>query len=630
MGDRAAVELRQKVLAVLRDGTLDDRALLAALERLAADGRRFPGFGHEWAPVLYERNRELFHAFVVAHFNAFAAWGYLDEKGDPFDPWKKDETRKPLERLLEQVERDGEVQLFRRLYPQAIGFLWRTPERWRNDVRTKFLAARSDADRRLVLEMFDLPGLELDEQSARAMYEAAPSLCAGFLVDHAPRQWPWIEQAAPWRALQRLAASRGDHELELRLFRRQATPEDWAERVRDVMRAHPDAARLIAELDRIHPELTPKNAADVYRELLEARGEAVMPYVTRHLDLRRGFWSDKPIGAEKLIRLAERRGWLQLWAAVIRSSTPDVFSTAVLKLLEARQQRGDAETRRRLMLLAGVGREVNLPGLGIAQVMPLTDAAAGALYGSFPDLIRTVYRVHVTPVRGRAYEPLTRAALEAGDDELIDWLASRVVTWVTFAGFGELPKEQTAIAELLSRHYEALLGDQRTFARRAGHVLSAVPPHAIWSYDALIKHNRLARLLFERRHEDYLVEPSVVRDLLESPQIFVNRLAYAILSVDSPAARAVGARNVDLLSAALLRKLHSQTRSVAIDALANAASSEEVARAVLPKAREALRLPDRRYPKEKLIGMIGAVLRRHPSLRNDREQPQVFQRQVRP
>jgi len=160
-------------------------------------------------------------------------------------------------------------------------------------------------------------------------------------------------------------------------------------------------------------------------------------------------------------------------------------------------------------------------------------------------------------------------------------------------------------------------------------VLSSVPAGAVWSYDSLIKNNRLARLLFERSHQDYLADPSVVRDLLESPQIHVNRLAFDILAIDSPRARELGERNLDLLSAALLRKLHSQTRSQAIGALSNAASSEEAARKVLPKARDALRLPDKRYPKEKLVAMIGAILQKHPSLRTDREQPKVFGHEVR-
>ncbi len=618
--DHKAVELRTKIVAALEDRTLDDRALLAALEALATDFR-FPGFSHLWAPVLYARSRARFRPFLLARMNAWGSGGYYDENGRPFDPWKRDDTRAPLEDLLASVERDRDVQLYRRLYEERIGGLWRSSARWRDDLRQRFLAARSDEDRRAVLELLDLPGAELDEPTALAIYDAAPSLSAELLVAHAPRALPWrIEKLGSFPALRERARARGDRDLERRLFRRLATADEWAARVREISTA--GTGELSAQLESIHPELTPKNAAEVYRELLERHGERVLPYVTRHLDLRRGFWSSKPIGSDALIALAERKGWLSLWAALIRSSTPDTYDRAVRALVEGRARLGDDETRRRLLLLAGVGRELNLPGLGLAQVMPLGDDTAVALYRAFPELGRTVFRAHVTPTWGRTHAPLTRAAIDSGDEALVDWLASRAVTMMAYP-FGAPPKEQTEYADLLSRHYEAIR-DPRELARRAGDVLSAVPAHSIWSYHALIRNNRLARLLFERSHEDYLEDPAVVRDLLESPQIHVNALAYRVLAVDAPRARELAARNVDLLSAALLRKLHTRTRALAIDALANATASEEAARAVLPKARDALRLPEKRYPREELIGLIGTILHRHPSLRSERERPIVF------
>ncbi|HQP34904.1 MAG TPA: hypothetical protein PLI95_06990 [Polyangiaceae bacterium] len=632
--DSKAVELRGNVLATLGDVSLDDRALLSALERIAAsDSMRFPGLSHLWAPALYQRNRRTFRTFLLAHVNAFGPSGYYDEKGDLFDPWTRDDTRRSLEKLLEQVDRDGEVELFRKLYEEHIGGRWRAPERWRADLKQRFLQASDDTQRRRVLEMFDLPGVDLDEDAATAMYEAAPSTCAEFLVAHAPREypWEWSKKPPPWRKLRRRAADRGDLDFEQRLFRRQATPDEWADRVRKLVSELPGSKELVERLDRIHPELMPKNAADVYRELLESRAEAALPYVMKHLDLRRGFfWSNKPIGADKLIRLAQARGWLQLWAALLRSSNQDTYNEAVSRLVEDRDALGVSESRRRLLLLAGVGRELNLPGLGLAQVMPLSDETAVAMYRRFPELVRSAFRMHCTPSWGRTFESLARAAIDADDEPLVDWLASRVVTMMGFGGLLSPPKAQADMAELLSRHYETLLRKPREFARRAGNVLSSVPAGAVWSYDSLIKNNRLARLLFERSHEDFLADPSVVRDLLESPQIHVNRLAFAVLATNSPRARDLARQNLDLLVAALLRKLHSQTRAIAIDALANAIGSDEAARAVLPKARDALRLPEKRYPKERLVAMIGAILEKHPSLRTEREQPRVFRKAVRP
>ena len=49
-----------------------------------------------------------------------------------------------------------------------------------------------------------------------------------------------------------------------------------------------------------------------------------------------------------------------------------------------------------------------------------------------------------------------------------------------------------------------------------------------------------------------------------------------------------------------------------------------MARLVLRRAREALRLPDKKYPKEELVGLIGRVLHRQPQLRSRREQPVIY------
>ena len=94
--------------------------------------------------------------------------------------------------------------------------------------------------------------------------------------------------------------------------------------VDDAGRVFTQSMAMIEYLDDIHPEWAPKNAADLYREILEARGEEALPYVLRHLALGRAFWSQKPIGADQLIALAESRGWLSLWAAILRSSTPEM------------------------------------------------------------------------------------------------------------------------------------------------------------------------------------------------------------------------------------------------------------------------------------------------------------------
>ena len=49
---------------------------------------------------------------------------------------------------------------------------------------------------------------------------------------------------------------------------------------------------------------------------------------------------------------------------------------------------------------------------------------------------------------------------------------------------------------------------------------------------------------------------------------------------------------------------------------------------ILDRAKDALNLPDTRYPKERLLGLIAQLLHRWPELRGANEQPVVYERKA--
>jgi hypothetical protein len=119
-----------------------------------------------------------------------------------------------------------------------------------------------------------------------------------------------------------------------------------------------------------------------------------------------------------------------------------------------------------------------------------------------------------------------------------------------------------------------------------------------------------------------------MRDLVEASDIHVQMLAYRVLAQDDLRARALAVESLDILVGTLLRPLHRKTRLPALDALANAAGADiRTARTVLSRARDALRLPDKHYPKEQLIGLIARVLSSWPELQGEHERAVVYQRQ---
>ena len=95
---------------------------------------------------------------------------------------------------------------------------------------------------------------------------------------------------------------------------------------------------------------------------------------------------------------------------------------------------------------------------------------------------------------------------------------------------------------------------------------------------------------------------------LEAAEIHAQAVAFRVLGLDDDAARQSGAQNFDLLQAAFLRPLHRKTRMLAFRALENAAVDLPMAQRIHHRARETLDLPDKRYPKEQLVGLIGRLL----------------------
>jgi hypothetical protein len=134
--------------------------------------------------------------------------------------------------------------------------------------------------------------------------------------------------------------------------------------------------------------------------------------------------------------------------------------------------------------------------------------------------------------------------------------------------------------------------------------------------------------LFERSATSYLADPRSLADLVEGAEIHVMALAYRTLGIDDDRAREQALNHLPLLLGTLLRPMQKDTRTLAFRALANAATTIESARLILERAKDALSLPDARYPKERLLGLIAQLLHRWPELRGVKEQPVVYERKA--
>ncbi len=348
-----------------------------------------------------------------------------------------------------------------------------------------------------------------------------------------------------------------------------------------------------------------------------------MPYVLKHLkDIwPRWFGQD---GYAKLLERAYAEGWWDLWSGLLRVCAKPEDWNKVVRRLAADRTLTDADSTRRLLLLTGVGAEWNFGGFSMAQVQQLNDETALALYERFPELVRGPFKLHLQTGFWTSLPKLIHRVVGDDDETLIDFLASRLINrGKSYWGQGKPLADLLPLAD----YFESLRDrDPALFASRAANVLTQVPAYTLPRYDQTVRENRLARLLLERSLEGFLSDARALCDLIEASEIHVQHLAYRVLGLDDDRARAAAAENLDILVGTLLRPLQRTTRLAAFRALANACTSATNAGRILTRARDALALPDRKYPKEQLLGLIGTILHRWPELRSTNEVPVIYRR----
>jgi hypothetical protein len=616
----------EKTVRSLLQRPMADIALREELEKLASSETSFSGLTWLFGPELYRRNRVLFRPFILSRFSTYMIvpkWRTIVIR------WRNDKAI-VLEAWLAEADKANDIELFRKLYEWKLAekFDWSKPkqraEQILADLHAHLRSANSAAKRQTVFRKFDL-WFQLDEKEACSLYTADARSAGAFIIRRLPRGWLGGDKRKIWHGLLALADARKDEDFRWHLYRRQVPLEDWVKEALVLCDKIRDGEDLCRELERRHPEGANINLAEGFFELLQRRGRHVFPYILRHLDqVWRGWLARGSYG--RMADYAYEKGWWDLWSALIRTcASAKEFNQRVLELVNSRTS-PEENVAGRLLALAGASREWNWPGFGIATVHQLEEPVALALYNRFPELLRGPYKLHVQAnIWGQDYSGLLEHLMAAGDEEMIDHLASRIVTLSGLWGNAAKLLKQ---ADRLADYYAALKTSEVVFSRRAANVLGKVPAFSIHRYNELIRKNRLARLLFERSASSYLADPRGVADLVESAEIHVMALAYRTLGLNDPRAREQAVTHLPLLLGTLLRPMHRDTRALGFGALANAASTLESARLILDQARNAMSLPDTRYPKEKLLGLIALLLKRWPDLRGANEQPVVYERKI--
>lgn len=612
----------RRAIEQLLEAQPDNQRLRDNLEGLCRDPL-FAGLTWFWGPRLYTRSRAVFRPFILNHFSEWIRHGkrwtrvQWDDHAADLDAWLQ----------AARTSRDGGMirRLQRWKYAARKG--WGLDlDRWYTALVEGYGAAPTPAARTIVLDEFD-DWFELDEPTAMRLYDTDRS-SAAFILKHLPVSYWSKDKRRMWEKLGALARANGDEKLYFALYRKLMPVARWETEVITLADAVVEQAELNRVLENRHLEGYGIERGSTVLKLLERRGRDVMPYVRAKLEETIGGWGKNDV-AKQFVELSERKGWWDLWSASIRASTnAKLFNECIGKMMRDGSLSDDTR-RERLKALAGASREWNWPGLGLAIIHHLDDNLACLVYARYPDLVRGPLRANVTPTWWRGYPNLIKAAQSANDDDLVDTLASRYATRVSWErrwNQQTRPDADDKTTSQIATYYQAIRDrDPAEFSRRASNVLTRIPAYATFNQQQLLRTNDLARLFFVRSLDQYLAVPQAVQDLVEGSNIHVMMLAYRVLALPDARARALAADNIEILLGTLLRPIHRKTRMAAFDALANAAHhSEAVARRVHARAREALKLPDKKYPKAELIGLIARTLAAHPALAAEIERPVVY------
>jgi hypothetical protein len=606
----------------LLDSQPDNQRLRDNLEGLCRDPA-FAGLTWFWGARLYARSKATFRPLILNHFSEWLTSGNRWHRV----AWADHAVELEAWLAAARAGRDG--ALVRRL--QRWKFASRKGwgidrERWNLALTEAYRSAPTPAARAIVLDEFD-DWFELDEPTAIRLYETDRH-SVPFILKHLPIPSWGRQKRVMWEKLGALARQQGNEALFFALYRKLMPVERWETEVLTLADAVVEQAELNRVLENRHLEGYGIERAPTVLKLLQRRGRDVLPYVRAKLQETLGGWG-RDDHSQQFVDLAERQGWWDLWSASLRSArNVKLFNASVGKLMRE-EGLSDEVRRERLKALAGTSREWNWPGLGLAIIHHLDDDIACLVYTRYPDLLRGPLRANVTPTWWRGYPNLIKAVQAAHDEDFVDTLASRYATRISWNRIWQRqrgPEADEATTSELAAYYQAIRDrDAVAFSRRASNVLTRIPAYASFNQGQLLRSNDLARLLFVRSLDQYLLVPQAVQDLVEGSNIHVMMLAYRVLALADPRARALAAENVDILLGTLLRPLHRKTRMAAFEALANAAChSEAVAQRIHARAREALKLPDKKYPKPELIGLIARTLAAHPTLASPAERPVVY------
>jgi hypothetical protein len=563
-GGLVALELPQRIQAALI-ADQDRGALLREMEALAhAPG--FASYAPQWAPALYERDPLFFEPFLTNHLS-----------GDQTEVIKS---------LLARAEETGQDSFFTALYRKVA-----QEDTWNAELVE--LAGSSLPDDTVVEKILRRQPdrwLSLTDKAATAVYQRAPARLGAFVREHAQRDW---QEKETYKQLREEARRRGDDNLYWALFRELADEREWQAEARRLLASDTPPERIYDELTKRHPDHLWNVDTGVIADFVEKYGRAALPYVQEHLT-----WVTRRAAPKLLARIKKLGDEELYWPIFFKAGDSKQWNESLRELL-ARPVDHD-ELAALLSLRTPPPRRWG--GWNLEQDVALT------FYRRDSKRFAPFLERFASPSYAEA---LFEEAQAARDEDFLDVLSLQLMrqidSWLDAAyptgamlqwrkpDMKAQDKIQRTGRMLTIRFDQLAAGSLALYVRHVAAMLSRVNAYEVWAFKRSLALNPAFAYLHTQHRAAWLAEPDALRELLESPNIYVQILGLVMLDEGGADAAARVSENLPILRALLLGGAHLGTKKLALRALALAARQGEVyARHILPIVEEAVHLSGKR------------------------------------
>jgi hypothetical protein len=565
-GGFAALELPERLQAIFA-ADLDRGALLRELEALARTPM-FEDYADVWAPALYERDPLFFEPFLAGHLGT--------GQGDV------------VKGLLARAEAAGQDSFFTALYRKIA-----SEDAWNAELTELAASPLPDAAvLQAVLRRRPESWFTLSEKAAAALYRRDPALLGTYLREHVSPGWSRNKRT--YRRLREEALKRDD-DLYWALFRELADEHEWQAEMRRLLASNTPADRIATELTKRHPAHLWSVNTSIIADFVEKYGRAVLPYIEQHLNR-----IANRVAPKLLTRIKQLGDEALYWPIFFKAGNAKLWNEALRELLA--QPLDDEEFSAQLRL------RTPPPSRSRWSSWWLDEDVALALYRRDRQRFAPLLERSVPPIHADA---LFEEAQATQDEDFLDFLSLLLMRLIATSLYAAYPPESARrwqrpdvkaqdkiqrVGRMATSRFDRLAaGSPAVYVRHAAAMLGRIDAYEVWSFKRNLELNPVLAYLFARHHEAWCAEADAMRELLESPNIYVQILGLVMLGEgDTNAAQRV-LENLPILQAVLLGRAHIGTKKLALRALELAArQGEPFAGRILPVLEEALHLSGKR------------------------------------